>query len=237
MIRFRGVRPAYDDSIILIAANNPLSPEIEYTSQKIPLRPGVFGVDRTHNARVIDLTFELNGKSATRNALLAAQLIKWADSDADGQLIFDEQPDRYYQAILTSVGKINYAAAFPEVNMTFTCANPYGFAAKESTAAVGMSFIYSGDAKVYPVIEHTPESNISSAQWSDGTRIMRIQDSGYTITSGHVIKVDNATRVVTDNGSSIMQHITLLSDWLYLKKGENTIQGTGGVVKWRDIYL
>lgn len=237
MIRYRGLYASYDDSIILVNLTNPPLPEITYQTQKIPLMTGVLGISKTHNARVIKATFQLNGKSAARNAQLAAALALWAESEATHKLILDEATDRFYRAILTETTEIDYSEAWPEVTLTFTCPNPYAFSIAEYSENVGDAIAYDGDVSVWPVIEFTPATDLSSAQWTDGTRTLKIEGTDYTLQAGHKFVIDCANKVITDNGDSIMQHMTLLSDWLHLQRGINTITGAGGVVKWRNIYL
>lgn len=237
MIRFRGVYPAYDDSIIVTSLKNEIMPRITYTAVKVPHRPGMLGVDKTHDARTITVTFELNGKSAQKNAALAHQLAVWAESDEAGQIMLDDQPERIYMGLLSNATEADYAEPWPEVTLTFTCDNPYGFASEPTQANVGSLVLYEGDIDVWPVITFVSTQDLTSAQWYDGTHIIRLDDPGYTIRAGHTIVIDNANRFVTDNGESIMHYLTLASDWMYLKRGANTITGPGGIVKWRDIYL
>lgn len=240
MIRFRGVYPCYDDTIILTSLQIPILPEIGYTAQKIPQRPGVLGVDKTHNARTITAKFELNGKSAAKNAALAASLALWAESETAGQLIPDETPDRFYLALLSEASEPDYAQAFPEVELIFTCANPYAFSVAQQQENVGETIVYGGSVAAWPTIEFTPQADIDSAQWTDGTRILRIEDvsGAYKLQAGHTFVIDCANRRITDNDdTSVMEHLTLLSDWLFIKRGVNNITGAGGIVKWRNIYL
>jgi predicted phage tail component-like protein len=237
MIRFQGTYPAYDESILLVGLQNEIIPEIEYTSQKIPQRAGVLGISKTHNVRTLAATYQLNGKSAARNMSLAAALAQWADSEAAGQLVLDETPDRFYFGILTNASKPDYAQEWPEVTLTFTCANPYAYSMEQHSANVGETIDYQGSVPVWPTIEYTPGSNLAQAQWTDGTRTLTISDPEYTLRAGHRIAMDCANRLATDNDVSIMAYITLFSDWLYMKRGPNTITGPGGVVKWRNVYL
>lgn len=236
MIKFRGVYPAYDDSIILKAAVNPIMPTIGHDSIKIPGRVGVLSHNKTHDEREISLTYELNGKSAARNAALAAQLARWAESEAAGQMVFDEATDRYYLARLIDTTPPDYAQPFPTVTLKFLCANPYAFAKTESSANVGELITYGGDVRAYPLITYAPTTAKAGAYWIIGTMRLTI-DSSYTIHAGHTIKVDNASHLITDNDTNIMRYMTVASNWLYIERGGITVQGTGGVVTWRNIYL
>ncbi len=235
MIKFRGIYPAYDDSIILTAASNPILPTIGHSEIKIPQRAGVLSYDKTHDEREISLTYELNGKSAARNAALAAQLARWAESAAAGQMVFDEMPDRFYLARLIDASPPDYAQPFPTITLKFLCANPYAFATEQSSANVGDLITYGGDVRVYPVITFQPTESQNGAQWQVGTK--RLVIDGYTIPSGHTVKVDNANHLITDNDVNIMRYLTVASDWLYIERGGVTISGTGGVITWRNIYL
>ncbi len=235
MIKFRGTYPAYDDGIILTSASNPILPEIDHDEVKIPHRAGIIELWKSHNAREISLKYELNGKSAARNAALAAQLARWAESTEAGQMVFDEMPDRFYLARLISATAPDYAQPFPTVTLKFLCANPYAFATQESSANVGSLIIYEGDVRAYPLITYTTTANQNGALWQCGA--MRLEISGYTIPAGHTVTIDNANHLITDNGVNIMRYLALASDWIYIERGGVTINGTGGVITWRNIYL
>lgn len=234
MIRFRGVYPCYDDSIILTGCENGIMPNITYESIKIPHRPGIISASKTHDERAIKLTFELCGHTAERNARLGAALAHWAESENDAQFVFDEQPDRFYLARLTSASPVDYAAESPEVELVFTCANPYGFSVKPLSALVGETIFYNGNVATWPTLTYTADKAITSARWSDGKGVIQLD---YDIPKGHEIIIDNANRLITDNGTPVMQHLSLYSDWLRLERGVNTITGTGGTVSWREVYL
>ncbi len=237
MMRFRGAYPADDDSILCVGLQNDILPVIEYTSQKVPCRAGVIGISKTHNERTVVVTYQLNGKSAARNMELAAALALWAESDTDGQIVLDETPDRYYWGLLTKASSPDYAEDWPEISLTFLCADPYAYSMEQFSANVGASISYTGTAPTKPTIEFTPGGNLTGAQWSDGTRALIIGDPDYTMQAGHTVIVDCAKRLITDNGVSIMAYQTLYSDWLRLDRGVSAITGTGGVVKWRNAYL
>lgn len=236
MITFRGVYPASDDSLILTAAANPILPAIGHSSIKIPQRAGVLFHDKTHDEREISLTYELNGKSAARNAALAAQLADWAESAVAGQLVFDEMPDRFYLAILTDATPPNYADAFPSITLKFLCADPYAYALIESTANMGGTINYLGTARAYPIITYQPEEAQPGGYWQIGSKRVTLS-SDYTIASGHTISIDSANRLITDNGANILRYMTIASDWLCIERGGMKTSGTGGVITWRNTYL
>ncbi len=237
MMRLNGVYPAYDDSILLVGLQNKILPNINYTSQKIPGQQGIIGISKTHDERIIIPTYQLNGKTEEKNMELTAALALWAESNTAGQIVLDKMPDRFYMGILTNTTDPEYTEDWPEVTLTFTCANPYAYSIAQHSAAVGDVIDYQGTVAVYPMIVFTPESDLTSAQWSDGTRTLIINDADYTMQAGHKIVIDCANRLITDNGVSIMAYKTLLSDWLYMARGINTITGPGGTVKWRNVYL
>lgn len=237
MIRFNGSYPATDDSIILLSAQISPIPKIVAERVAVPGRAGMLQVSRQHAERTIRLNYELNGKSAQHNAQLMRALALWAESSAPKRLIADELPDRFFLAQLESIGAPDLADAFPEVELTFFCADPYGYALEESTGAVGAAVTNSGDVAVKPVITFAAANNYTGASWSCGGRTISLLS--YPIQAGHTIVIDCAAGVITDNGASdaIMQALSLTSDWLELAPGSNTITGPGGTVKWRTTWL
>lgn len=235
MIRFRGIYPVYDDSAFLTACVYQAAPQIQIETVKIPQRPGVLMASKDHGARYIRATFELLGHSAQRNADIAWRIVRWATSAGDERLILDEYPDRYFLAQLSEVGETDFAQTHPELQLTFHCANPYGFSINERTSYVGGAILYDGDVEVWPRIVYKPSAAITSPSWSDGKHTITLE--GYTVQAGHEIVIDNANRNITDNGVSVMEYLPLSCDWIHLARGENAINGAGGSVVWRDIFL
>lgn len=237
MIKYKGVYPAVDDSIILTRCLiHPIS-NITQDTIKIPGRPGVLHVNRSHSERPIELSFELNAKTSKQNAALAAHLSDWAESTTPQQLIPDEQPDRYYLAQLESMSAPDLAEPFPVITVRFVCADPYAYSLAERSMSVGNPMVNDGNVHVRPVIRFTPSALHVGATWSLNGRSISIL--GYSIQPGHTIIIDCVNRVITDNGQAdaIMQKLSLTSDWLELAPGSNDISGPGGVATWRDAWL
>lgn len=234
MIRYRGVYPVNDQSIILTNLQMTPMPEIEYTTAKVPQMPGLISVDKTHNSRTISLTFQLNGKTPAENMALMALLASWAESAYEEQLILDERPDVYYLATLTETDETDLAEMWPEVTLTFTCPYPYALSVAVKSAQVGAALTYGGDIPAWPTITFQPAAATVNPQWSNGAQIITLD---YTVPAGHIVIIDNAKHKITDNGESAMQHLSLLSDWIPLNKGQNIITGPGGLVEWREVRL
>lgn len=234
MITFRGIRPYYGEAAFLTSARNQLTPEIISETINIPGRPGVLNVSKQHGARTIGLTFELLGHSAQRNAEIAADIAAWAESETEGQFVFDELPDRFYLARLLETSEVDYAEEAPEIELTFMCANPYAFSLKEYEKTTGAPIWYEGTVAVWPKIIFEPKAEVVSPVWTCGDR--KIELTGYTAQPGHTITIDNANRLITDDGASIMRYMSIDSDWFCLKRGNNRIDG-GGRVVWRNVYL
>jgi predicted phage tail component-like protein len=234
MIRYRGQYPANDQSIILVGLSLPPVPEIEYSTSKVPKMPGLIPIDKTHNSRSINATYQLNGKTPEENMALLAQLARWAESAYEEHLTLDERPGFYFLATLAGASESDLSQMWPEVTLTFACPYPYLLSSDLKSASVGSAFQYNGDILAWPIITFTPTTDTEGTQWSNGDQIITIE---HTIMAGHTITVDNGKHTIMDNGESIMQHLDLLSDWISIAKGENTITGTGGLVQWREICL
>lgn len=234
MIRYRGTYPANDQSILLTNLNISPMPEIVYTAAKIPQMAGLLPIDKTHNARTINATFQLNGRTPDENEALSVQLARWAESAYEEQLTLDERPGFYYLATLTGATEADLAEMWPEVTLTFTCPYPYALSSAIKDMAIGNPFTYAGDIRAWPTITFLATQAKTGAQWSNGKGIITLD---YTILAGHTVIIDNAKHLITDNGESVLQHLSLLSDWLYLDPGGNTVTGPGGLVQWREVCL
>lgn len=236
MIYFRGIRPYYGDDAFLTSCRVQPIPKIENETAIIPKRPGVLSVDKMHRERLIHVSFELLGHSAQKNADIAESIAIWAETTGDERLILDEKPDRFYLAKLYESGEVDYAAEYPVFDLTFICSNPYAYSVKEHSEKVGETIAYYGTVATWPCIRFTPETDVRAPTWSDGTHRISF-DSDYTALAGHEVFIDCANRRVTDNGESIMQHLSIESDWLKLERFTNKIFGSGGRVEWREAYL
>lgn len=236
MITFRGVRPYYgNDAFLLSCAVEPV-PKIEHETVIIPGRPGVLTTHKIHRERHIRLSFELLGHSAERNASIAEAIAVWAETTGDERLILGETPDRFYLAKLHESGEVDYAEEYPTFDLSFICANPYAYSIESFSEKVGETIAYYGTVAVWPCIRFVPDADVNAPTWSDGTRMIAF-DSDYTAMAGHEILIDCANKVCTDNGESIMEHLSIMSDWLKLERLENMITGSGGYVEWRNAYL
>ena len=236
MITFRGVRPYYGDDAFLTSCKVRPIPEIEHETVIIPSRPGVLTVSKMHRARMIEVSFELLGHSAEKNAQIAESISVWAETTGDERFIFDETPDRFYLAKLVDSSDVDYAEECPTLDLSFICVNPYAYSIDLKAADVGETIIYQGTVATWPCIRFTPETDTNAPTWTDGKRTISF-DSDYTAAAGHEIVIDCANKRCTDNGVSIMQYLSISSDWLVLERFENKIDGSGGRVEWRNAYL
>lgn len=187
MIKINGLYPAADDSIILTALQIDPLPVISQDRVKVPGRPGLLMFGRSHDERTIRASFELNGKNPAQNALLARQLTVWAEHMAPRQLIADEMPDRYYLAQLEQATAPDLAEAFPMIDLTFVCADPYAYAVQASTGAVGAAVTNSGDVPVRPSIAFVAPSDYPSASWLCGGKTLSMAGGDAMITSKQLV--------------------------------------------------
>lgn len=236
MITFRGVRPYYGDDAFLLSCRVQQIPTIENEKTIIPQRPGVLSSQKMHRERMIYLSFELLGHGAKRNAEIAESIAIWAETTGDERFVLDEMPDRFFLARLDEASEVDYAEEYPTFDLSFVCSNPYAYSIDGYSEKVGETIAYYGTVAAWPCIRFTPDFDTPAPTWSDGTRIIAF-DSDYTALAGHEIVIDCANRYATDNGNSIMQHLSITSDWLKLERFSNRITGSGGRVEWRNAYL
>lgn len=119
--RFNGIH-SNDFDIIVKSDDRTVLPSKRVTKYEIPGRDGIYESDAiTYENRIITVTITFNGDDYTANALRerVRTIAKWLSKK--GQLIFDDEPDKAYQAQVTDGISISQLTVWGECDISFDC--------------------------------------------------------------------------------------------------------------------
>ncbi|MCA1058121.1 phage tail family protein [Rossellomorea aquimaris] len=90
----------------------------------VPHRPGALIESTTRDIRVIEQPITINGKDRYDVRRLEEDLADWLITSDSKPLIFDDEPDRIYYAVVDGSLDIEDMARFGKGTITFICADP-----------------------------------------------------------------------------------------------------------------
>ncbi len=130
---------------------------------EVPGRPGAWVFPEEPGDRRLDLELHLLASSMANRRSSVRALAAWADTPAGAvRLILDDEPDRFYEAVLESAPDVDEWLLSGEVDLRYRV-GPYAFAVSTSstsvTASAGLAsgtFVAADEVYAFPVIEVTP---------------------------------------------------------------------------------
>lgn len=217
----------------------PILPAITARTLSIPTRPGLYYIGSEMGAREIQIEISLDSMTSMEAVRQQIRTIAaWLNPlRGERRLILDDEPDKYYNAVLSSDTDFEQIKTFGKGKLTFLCADPFAYALDETRVTTfnpgpsaypnSREVSIDGTAPISPIFELT----VTSA--GDSLRVQHIS-SGKTINVarvfavGDVITVDNDARKVFLNGASIMNNVALTSRFFQFQPGVNSFDLTGG---------
>ncbi len=159
-------------SIIAKSANRPLLPALRSRELVIPGKDGSynFGGSKYEN-RFVEVDIKFIGTSYTELRSRIRSIASWLSSTGDYQeLIFDDEPDKYYKAKLYSeVGLQNFFRV-GEATLLFQC-EPFAYAVTASSQTVNIT-------------QDDQEFIVNNAGTAETPMIITITNTGSTTVSG-----------------------------------------------------
>lgn len=135
--------------------------------------PGAYLESTDTEVRVIEQPILINGKDRKDVRQLEEDLAEWLITDKPAKLIFDDEPNRVYYAVVDGALNIEDIARFGKGTITFICPDPYKYgASKLATFPSEVASIqYDGTVETYPIFRARVKSSI--------TFLDIISDNGY----------------------------------------------------------
>lgn len=202
----------------------PILPQRNSSVIEIPGRDGTldFGVD-SYSTRIIPVECLVTASSeATLNGYLA-DIAVWLSGS--GNLVFDQDTDKYWDAkVYTSIEPVRYPG-IAIFTVYFEC-QPYAIAVSQTTGAtIGVEDDYESDVIFYPQINVTLTDDAAYVQvaLTSTGQVVRIEGS---YSDEDEIVFDMSTGKVTVNDVSVMDEVTLASEFFGVPTGNQTITVT-----------
>lgn len=149
----------------------------------IPGMAGAYLESTETEVRIIEQPIVINGKDRYDVRKLEEDLSAWLITEKAAELIFDDEPDRVYYAVIDGSLNIEDIARFGKGTITFICPDPYKY--KLSTSPYTFlsdheSIINNGTVDAYPVFTATVKAPITNLDIVTEEAYMRIGEP-YTV--------------------------------------------------------
>ncbi|KMN56366.1 phage tail family protein [Bacillus velezensis] len=156
-IKFNGISKPFFHATV--DTERPMWAPIEWDMVEIPGRPGAYPKQKKVKARPLSVSVVIKGVDDMEKA--KEEVAEWLVTDEAKPLIFSDEPDRTYFAVIDGEGQLDDVFKYGKGTITFICPDPYKHG-KESvfSLSTGITTISSaGSAPTYPIIEYTFESS------------------------------------------------------------------------------
>ena len=227
MVTFKGLS-LKDAAPVRISNIYVESPKVATTIKERPVARGENFVRRKYSPRLIIIEFYFPQTYPTQKAQWFQRVSAWTHSNGPQELRLPNFPGKFIKAACTALPDLSAISKMDMMQIEFTAFDPAFVSETVKTAACGASFTVGGDLPALAYIQKVNASPISSPAW--------VLDSSHTIAlSGTIasgtLKVDLEDKVITLNGTPIMDKMTLQSRFFEIEPGTHTVTGTG------DVYI
>jgi len=195
--------------------------------QPIPGRAGSIVSGRTFEESFIEVDIEIKGNNRNHFRRLVNQLAYILATNEPGKLIFTDEPDKYYLAILEGNTQLREFYLYGTATLVFLIPDPIKFG-KKVTIPIGQgvyTFYNNGTHKTRGILTMELETyrvgvtNRKTGEFISFTNHYEV---------GDIFTIDFINEYVTRNGYSVMDDLILESDFFSLDVGENTLSIVGG---------
>lgn len=122
--------------------------------------------------RVIEQPFFIKASDRLDLKKIEEELSEWLITDEPAELIFDDEPDRVYYAVVDGSLEMEEVNDFGRGVITFICPDPYKYGQElEVTFANSAMFYTEGSVETYPIVEVEVKENTTFLSISDGENI------------------------------------------------------------------
>lgn len=107
--------------------NRPLIPETRDTLLEVPGRDGVYDLGRDYESLNIECEFVIKGDSPAELRTYARQVSAWLSVNELKELIFSDEPDKFYMARVTGLTSLETMYTTGICKVVFFCPDPYAY--------------------------------------------------------------------------------------------------------------
>jgi predicted phage tail component-like protein len=198
---FNGIRKDY--LLVLRGRKRPAFAPVTRSFLTMPNRAGAYLQGTQTNVRVIEVPVAIKANATMTLQAMKEDLATWLISDKPERLIFDDEQNRIYYAVVDGNLDFEELVRIGNGTITFICPDPY----KYSLAPKGISFsgagtantINNGTVETYPIIKATITNAITFLSASSGDDNISIGQPS----SVEVTPVNPTTSVFQDGMDSL----------------------------------
>ncbi|HZK23814.1 MAG TPA: distal tail protein Dit [Oscillospiraceae bacterium] len=213
-------------------------PPVAVATKAIPGRVGERFIKRNLGMGIIEVDITVEGFLLSEMREKVREIAGILNTDEEKQLIFSDEPDKYYMAILNGDTRLKEIVSVGEGMLTFLCPDPLAYSLDAVTASLANKVYNGGTAEATGVITVNVTDSVDyvQAKLKSTGEIVRIGDD---FVAGDTVIINLAQEHAEKNGHSIMAKVALASDFFDLPTGEFEIEVTGGTgtLEFRERWL
>jgi predicted phage tail component-like protein len=205
-------------NIIVNSVDRTVLPAPNDTYLQIPNRDGSYLFNRGLLDRIIKVDCSVFTKRLTDLRSVVRQISAWLFSQQRAQLIFDDEPDKYYMAKYKDAIGLSQIVTAGKFSLIFCC-EPYAYSILDTQSTTD-SIVNLGTAMAYPkftVIFTAAATEYKLLLGSNYVHVVR----NYAIND--VLVIDNSISKVTVNGLNAMISLDLGSRFFPLPVGGSQV--------------
>jgi predicted phage tail component-like protein len=169
-MQFKGIKKDY--LTVLKGRKRPPFAPIQRDILTIPGLPGGYLQNTNTGIRTIEVPVLIKAINRVEIQKIKEDLAEWLISDKPEELIFDDESDRMYYALVDGSVDIDELVNTGKGTITFICPDPYKYGPEKDIEFVdSATFNVEGTVESYPVIEVEIDQDATYLAVSDGERI------------------------------------------------------------------
>lgn len=215
---FDGISKPYL-TVLKDSNRQPWAP-IEWTYQDVPKRPGALPVKKNTGVRALPLPVFLKGKSIEDLQKVKEDLAEWLIHDEPKPLIFDDEPDRIYYAVVDGSFDPDEILKWGQGVIPFICPDPYKYGEEESLILGDFPIRNVGTLKTNPVFSIKFMSNTTNYTVSINEKTLKVI---WDFKQNDLLIIDTNKRKIIINNLVKMTALDLNSKWPEFIRGQNNI--------------
>ena len=219
---FNGIEKTYL-TVLKGTSNQPWAP-VSRSYHTVPGRAGSYmQKKKIIGNRELPQSVAIKASDKYELEFIKEDMARWLIHDEPKPLIFPEEPDRTYYAVVDGSFDPDEVVSLGKGTIPFVCPDPFKYG-QEITANTG-KVTNIGTVEVNPVfsIRFTGSATNFTLTNQQGKAIKII----WNFVQNDLLVIDAAARKITINGLLKMTALDLSSNWFNLLPGENTIAATG----------
>jgi predicted phage tail component-like protein len=167
-LQFRGIQKDYIK--VLKGRKRPSFSPIQRNILTVPGKAGGFLQDSQTSVRQISVPVYIDGQNYYTLQKIKEDLAEWLVSEQAEELIFLDEPDRVYFALVDGEIDLDELVENGQGVITFICPDPYKYS-HEKTVTNPTSFLVEGTAPTEPTIKVNIEADTTYLAVSDGEKM------------------------------------------------------------------